>query len=224
MIPRAEPARDAAELQRCPQERAPQRSAALVIEARHSIAPRGVLEVERVLGATRHVDPRGQDPAEAPLPLRRLEALEQHGEAVARADVAGEVHFPVVHVGDRPRELASLGRGQEGIGHRLVERVVQRGLDRARHPQPCNDPGNRLDRLDPARPALSTNDGEAPLGRQAYRHAARDAVGLQTAEVELEPGPEAAHRQALRRGKEGRVVAPSDAAARQHVGDGLTPA
>src|SRR2546422_9411965 len=99
-----------------------------------------------------------------------------------------------------------------------------RSLDRAGDAQPRDGPGDGLDRLDPARIALSTDDAETPFRRQPHRHAARDAVGLEAAKIELEPGPEAAHRQALRGGEEGRVVAPSDATARQHVGERLAPA
>src|SRR2546423_13440540 len=97
MIPGAEPARDAPELERRPQERAPQRAPALVVEA--GATRRRILEVERVLRRAGHVDAGGQDAAAAPLPFGRLQAIEQHREAAARAGVAPALHLPPVSGG-----------------------------------------------------------------------------------------------------------------------------
>ena len=128
----AEPARDAAERERRAQEGAAQRSSLLVEEARDA----GFLVLERkgVARRPRYVHARRDDPAEAPLALGRLEPVEQQGEAIARPHVAREVDLPVVHVGDGPRERAPLAFGQERVRDRLVERVVQRRLDRSGDP------------------------------------------------------------------------------------------
>src|SRR5439155_4072086 len=83
MIAGAEPARDAPELERRPQERAPQRAPALVVEA--AATRRRILEVKRVFRRASDVDACGQDAAETPLPFGRLQAIEQHREAVAGA-------------------------------------------------------------------------------------------------------------------------------------------
>src|SRR5260370_23273680 len=106
----AEAARDPRKLRGPPRKAPPQRAPALVVEAAH--AGRRILEVERIFGRVGHVDAGREDPAEAPLPFGRLEPLEQHGEAIPRPDVTREIHFPVVHVSDRPGELTPLGPGR----------------------------------------------------------------------------------------------------------------
>src|SRR2546421_2558053 len=220
MIPGAEPARDAPELERRPQERAPQRASALVVEA--GATRRRILEVERVLRRAGHVDAGGQDAAEASLPFGRLQAIEQHREAVARADVAREVHLPVVHVGDRPGELAPLRGREERVRDGFVQGVVQRRFDRARHPQACDGPGNDLDRFDPAR--FAARHRETLLVGEPHADPARRAVGLQAAELEHQAGTEATHGQVRGRREETGVVAPRHAGARQHVGEDLAAA
>ena len=216
----AEPARHAAELQRRAQEGPPQRAAALVVEARY--ARRAVLEVERVARGAGDVDPRREDAAEPPLAFRRLQPLAQHREPVPRPDVPREVHFPIVHVRHRPGERAPLDGRQERVGHRVVERVVQRRLDRARHAQARDRPRHRLQLLDP--PRAAANHVQPPLGREAHHHAVHDGVGLEAAKVKHEPGPQAPHREALCRGEERRIVSPHDAPALERVGERLPSA
>src|SRR5207245_1992256 len=85
-----EAARDPAELERRAEERPAQRPAALVVESVHAPAYAlvRIFEVKGVLGRAGYVHPGRQDSPEAPLALGGVQPLEQHREAVARADVA----------------------------------------------------------------------------------------------------------------------------------------
>ena len=70
-------------------------------------------------------------PAEPDLALLRHQPLDEHLEAVAGADVPGEVHRPGVDVGEVPRQPLPLAPPEELVVHAGVERHVQRVVDRA---------------------------------------------------------------------------------------------
>src|SRR5438876_5732529 len=142
----AEAARDMAEAQRRAQEGAAQGAATIVVEP---ASTGGAIEGEGETGRARHVDTGGENATEPLLALGRLQPLDQDLDAVPRPQIAREVHFPVVNVGNGPGERDTLADGKERVGDRVVECVVQIRLYDGGGAEPLDRPGDLFDRLRP---------------------------------------------------------------------------
>src|SRR3989449_321972 len=106
----AEATRDMAEAQRRAQERAAQGAATIVVEP---ALTGGAIEGEGEAGRARHVDTGGENATEPLLAFGRLQALDQDFDAVAGSQITREVHLPVVHVCNGPRECDALAEGEK---------------------------------------------------------------------------------------------------------------
>ena len=70
-----------------------------------------------------------------------------HLDPIARSQIPCEVDFPVVDVGNGPRERDTLAHGQERVGDRGIEGVVQIRLNDRGGAEPLGRPRDLFDRL-----------------------------------------------------------------------------
>ena len=109
-------------------------------------------------------------------------------------------------------------RGQEGIGNRGVERVIEIRLNDRGRAQPLTAPGNILDRFRPTGVAVLPSHPQTLLGAEAHGDPVGDRRALQTADIENESWLESAGIERVGRAQKTRVVAPSNSRAGEHVG------
>src|SRR6266566_4171919 len=217
----AEAARDVAEAQRRAQKRAAQRTPLVVVKPLPAV---WIVEREGEAGGARNVNARSQDATETSLPLRRLEPLDQDVDAIAGAQIAREVHLPVVHVGDRPGERDALTDGEKGIGDRGVQRIVEIRLNDRGGAESLGRPGDGFDALAPARVAAEARHHQMPLGIEAHAQAIGDRRAFQPAHLEDQSRLHTAGVQRVLRLEEADVLTAGDAGAHEHIGQHLAAA
>ncbi len=215
----AESARDMAEAERRAQERAAQRTAAVVVEAASTAR---AIEREGEAGRAGHVDPSGENAAEPLLAVGRLEPLDQDFDAISRPQIAREVDFPVIDVGNRPRERDPLADRKEGIGDRRVEGVVQIRLNDGGGAEPFRRPGDFFDRLAPAGVPREPVHHQMRFGGEPHAEATGDGGALHAAQLEDQSRLHAPGIECLRGFHECDVLAAGDPTPCQHVGKHLT--
>lgn len=180
-----EPGGDPPELHRRAEERPAERGPLFIVVLTSAI--RG-FEAEGGHLAARHLEARGENPAEPGFAALRHFALEDHHEAVIGLDVAGEVDGPREDVGKVPGEadpVVALDLFRPGgIGHRVVER----GDDPSLEPNRMAVPADRSFFRQPA--IVRPGDPGFEVGPDPHGHVGGPGGGVEVAEVEDLSGPD----------------------------------
>jgi len=141
-----EHAGDATELERSTKECGAHRSAFLIEVANARIA---ALVANRLQLRAANGERRRENGAEAHSTLRSAPAFDEYAEHIVRLQIPTHVHTILVDVGECPRELGAIRRGEVTLCR--VEGVVKRRGDRPAKRDGVGHPGKRFLRTDPAR-------------------------------------------------------------------------